>query len=353
MRSRVDDKIQWDADSYGDNFRNSEVEEESVGGLPPERVAFEKAFLAEYGYSHEILLKVIEVFDEFAVRSGEAGGTVEALVFRQVLKHGAGLTETQVASFMDRFVLPIRSGWNRNFPKGCDANDVLPWRYFRGLSVLVRPFVEVSRSPRQFAISAPHLHRWGEYLTQSIFLGHLPEKLFQSKAMKSYQGSIAHKKGHEFAERVADAVREVLPNVRLEITLTELGAPSDPDLGDIDVFAWDQDAGVVLLIECKRLKSALNVRQVIQQLEEFRGDLTNPEDSLAKHQRRVSWLRENPEEVARISGIAKDEIRWMPLLVTSGRVPMSYIDATEFLRDQAIPFHDLVDRLPTLVRHRH
>ena len=349
LRSRVDDKIQSDAESYENNFDVSDPEEQISAERSPEVVAFESAFLAEFGFSPEILSKVVDVFTEFAFRSGDAGGTIESLVFRQVLKNGVGLTEKQVEVFLDRFVLPIRSAWDKKLPKGCDANDVLPWRYFRGLSVLVRPFIEVCRAPRQFAVSAPHLHRWGRYLVESISKGTLPEKLFQSTQMRSYLGSVANRKGHEFAVRVAEAMKKILPNVRLEINLTELGAPPDPDLGDIDVLAWDSTSGAVFLIECKRLKPALTVRQVIQQLEEFRGDASNPEDSLFKHQRRVEWLRSNPTEIERISGIPVNEIRWVSLLVTSGRVPMAFIDATNFSRSQVIRFQELDSRIPELV----
>jgi hypothetical protein len=266
-----------------------------------------------------------------------------------MLKEKAGLTDPQVDSFLERFVLPIRPSWDRKLPRGCDKSDVLPWRYYRGLSVLVRPFVEISRAPRNFAISAPHLHRWLGYLTSSIAEGHLPARIFQSSQMKSYLGSIAEKKGHQFNGEVAELLQTILPDQRVEIKMTELGTPAQPDLGDVDVLAWDTKSGVVLLIECKRLKLALTVRQVIQQLEGFRGDTANREDALAKHQRRVDWLKQNPGELSRVTGIPEDQISWNPLLVTSGRVPMAFIDAIDFSKDQVVPLRDVKDHVTNLI----
>lgn len=355
LKSRIDDKIKWDADAYDENFDVSDDKDEEVmvecpREEVPEIAAFQKAFCAEFGFPYDSLSRIIEIFTEFAMKRGDGGGTLESLLFMSLLKQGCGLSAPQVESFINRFVLPIRPAWNKNLPKGCDMNDVLPWRYFRGLSVLVRPFVEISRSPRQFAISAPHLHRWHRYLTQSISQGHLPERLFKSEEMRRYLGSVAHRKGHEFTKNVAAVVAEALPDLRVEIKMTALGAPQSPDLGDIDILAWSPKGKIVLLIECKRLKTALTVRQVIQQLEEFRGDPTNPQDSLVKHQRRVDWLKHNPFGVANLTGMSPELIRWKPLLVTSGRVPMSYLDAMEFSRDQVVPFQDLATRLPKLIK---
>lgn len=348
LTTRVDDRIRWDAQAYDSYFPTQDLDasppEESSAAL----AAFEHAFRQEFGFAHNTLLKVIACFDEPAVSTGRAGGTLDSRSFRLLLTQKIGLTSQQADAFVERFTLPLRPAWDRKLPKGCEIGDVLPWRFFRGVSVLVRPFVEISRHPRVFAISAPHLHRWREYLTRSIISGHLPDRLFLSEAMKSYIGRSSHKRGHEFTRDVAASIQALLPNQRTEIYLTELGAPSDPDLGDIDVLAWDPASGSVFLIECKHLKPALTVRQVIQQLEEFRGE-QDGEDSLAKHQRRVEWLKANPNKLAQLTGIDTSEIRWFPLLVTSGRVPMSFVDAIHFSKDQVVVDDDLVAHITSIV----
>ena len=351
LKSRMDDKIEWDADAYDSYFGQPEAQEKPRDEAPAEVVAFQRAFSDEFGFAYSVLDKVIEHFDELAVTQGRFGGSLSCQEIRWMLKEEVGLSDPQTKSFLEHFILPIRPSWKKELPLGCDHNDVLPWRYYRGLSVLVRPFVEVSRSPRQFAISAPHLHRWVRYLTHSISEGTLPAKLFQSVGMKSYLGSIADKKGHQFTEETANRVQEMLPDQRVEIKMTELGAPADPDLGDVDVFAWDQNSGLVLLIECKHLKTALTVRQVIQQLENFRGDTEDKDDALGKHQRRVEWLKANPNKLSQLTGIHPSNIRWLPLLVTSGRVPMSFVDAINFPREQVVPEKELETRMSSILEN--
>ena len=166
--------------------------------------------------------------------------------------------------------------------------------------------------------------------------------------MKSYLGSLADKKGHEFTNEVASDLQPILAGQKVEIKLTELGAPQNPDLGDIDVLAWDSNTGLVFLIECKRLKSALTVRQVIQQLEEFRGDQT-VKDSLAKHQRRVDWVMANAGKISNLTGISESSIRWIPLLVTRSRVPMSFVDAIGFPKGQVVPAKELACHVTALL----
>ncbi|MFT6862742.1 MAG: hypothetical protein ACJAVK_001301 [Akkermansiaceae bacterium] len=349
LKSRMDDHIQWDAEAYDGYFDSPKPQEDPPQELPPEAIAFKRAFRAEFGFSYDALDTVVAHFDQLAISQQRSGGSLDARVLRRMLKGEAGLNDAQVTSFLKRFVLPIRPSWNSKLPPGCDVNDVLPWRYFRGLSVLVRPFVEISRSPRMLVISAPHLHRWHRYLTNSILEGHLPEKLFQSSEMRSYLGSIAFKKGHQFTEQVSEELKLILPDLKVEVYMTALGAPAMPDLGDIDVLAWDEKTGIVLLIECKRLKTALTVRQVTQQLEDFRGNMNDKEDALAKHQRRVDWLKKNAGELSQITGIPSARIQWTPLLVTSGRVPMSFVDAIDFPKEQVVPMRDLESHVSNLL----
>ncbi len=344
ITSRVDDRIKWDADAYDSHFFNPAASDDEPTGENPEVQAFRRAFQAEFGFAFDKLTEVIDFFAELALTQQQGGGIIPSVILTKILKDRIGLAESQIDTFLQRFVLPIRPQWDRNLPDECLKSDVFPWRFFRGLSVLVRPFVEVRCSPRVFAVSATHLIRWRRYLANSIADGHLPDRLFSSAGMKKYLGSVADKKGHEFTKSVAADLSSLLPNQRVEIRMTELGAPSSPDLGDIDILAWDAKTETVFLIECKRLKAALTVPQVIQQLEEFRGN-QKEKDSLAKHQRRVEWLKKNPAKLSEMIGIPGEAIRWAPLLVTRGRVPMSYLDAFGCPKEQVIPATELPDHI--------
>lgn len=348
LTSRLDDRIRWDAESYETNWVDLDSEA-YVEDVSQDVVLFEQAFLAEFGFAHETLDKLLEVFSEFAVRMGEGGGTLDDALLRQLLKNGIGLSDEQVEVFLDRFVLRIRPVWNKDLPDGCEPNDVLPWRFFRALSILVRPIVEVDQSPSVYAISATHLHRWRYYFTNTLLEGYLPERMFNSEEMRSYLGGLAKRKGGRFEKNVAEEMEKRLPQAQDGVKMRGLGkADADPS-DDVDVVAWDEETEVVFLVECKHLKPTLTVAQVIKQLENFRGDQTNSEDSLAKHLRRIRWLKSNPEGVSRLTGISPDNILWVPLLVTSGRVPMSFLDAIDYPKEQVLAFQDLENRILSIV----
>jgi hypothetical protein len=195
LRSLMDDKIRWDSEAYDSYFGESEPQANSGDEVPPEAFAFKRAFRAEFGLPYDALERIIGHFDELAVSQRRAGGSLGSREMRWMLKDVVRLTDPQITVFLDRFALPIRPAWNRELPRGCDKTDVLPWRYFRGLSVLVRPFVEISQSPQQFAVSAPHLHRWQRYLTHSITEGHLRQGYSNPPRCKATSGVSQTRRG--------------------------------------------------------------------------------------------------------------------------------------------------------------
>ena len=341
LTSRVDDGIHYNAESYDDNFDNPAPDDIQNVDSDNTLEKFEKAFIAEYGFNLDSLNKVIDVFSEFAIKTNQASGSIDEPLLIQIFKHGVGFTDEQIERFLRKFVLPIRSGWNKDLPEECKINDVLPWRFFRGLSVLIRPFVEVSKSPRSFMISATHLERWRTYLIRSICNGELPDYIFESDEIKEYLGDLAQKEGGEFEQKVAAEFSKFGLHARQGLKMRELGKSDSDPSNDVDVVAWDQNSKSVFLIECKNLKRVLTVAQAIQQLENFRGDPDKPKDYLTKHLNRVDWLRDNPEKLSQITGIPSSEIYWIPLLITSGRVPMSYHDLINFNKDQVWPFSEL------------
>jgi hypothetical protein len=178
------------------------------------------------------------------------------------------------------------------------------------------------------------------YMLDNLERGVLPSRFFASPQMRSFLGRIVNRKGHVFAERVYDTFGTNGFVARLEIEMTELGAPATEGLGDIDVLAWDGTSSLVYAVECKRLLTALTAREVIQRLEDFRGD-KKAKDSLARHLRRIDWLKSHSEQLSKLTGIPVRGIRLTSLLVTSEIVPMQFYTNMQFPTDQVIPFDDL------------
>lgn len=122
--------------------------------------------------------------------------------------------------------------------------------------------------------------------------------------------------------------------------MTKLGAPKKEGLGDIDVLAWDRVSGNVLAIECKRLLPAITVREVIQRLEDFRGN-REEKDSLGRHLRRVDWLKKNLNLLAKYTRIPAVNIRLTPMLVTSETVPMQFFTEMNLPASHVVPYDEL------------
>ena len=120
-------------------------------------------------------------------------------------------------------------------------------------------------------------------------------------------------------------------NTRVELQMTELGAPAE--LGDVDVLAWNS-VGDVQLIECKRLQLPRTVAEVGELCRRFRGDA---KDQLDKHVRRVEWIKARLACLESVIGFVPDPDRVDVRLVTDTHVPMTYVKSLPIDADKIGP----------------
>src|SRR5690606_3080006 len=142
-----------------------------------------------------------------------------------------------------------------------------------------------------------------EYILTRTESGQLPQEFFRTESMKRYIGSANGERGLEFGEATADELREHGWTVRTEVAMSEFGGGAE--LGDVDVLAW-KNSGEVLIIECKRLQLAKTVAEVAEICRRFKGEA---KDELAKHIRRVNWLRDNVDAVRDVIGPHTGHVR--------------------------------------------
>jgi hypothetical protein len=341
LSHRSDAITQRAAESYDAHFQStgaSDTEETPVA--IDKLTALNEGFEPEFGFNVQKLIDLIDLWRDFALQSNTAGGFLAEHEIRPLLTDGCGFSSSAVDVFLDRFTLPIRSAWDHDLPARCTRQDVFPWRFRRHLSVLMRPLVQVAVSPRTWFVSASMFEKSVSYILDNLERGVLPSRFFASPQTRSFLGRIVNRKGHVFAKRVYDTFEINGFAGRLEIEMTELGAPATEGLGDIDVLAWDGASRLVYAVECKRLLTALTAREVIQRLEDFRGD-KKAKDSLARHLRRIDWLKSHSEPLSKLTGIPVRGMRLTSLLVTSEVVPMQFYADMQFPTDQVIPFDDL------------
>ena len=163
--------------------------------------------------------------------------------------------------------------------------------------------------------------------------GHMPLEFFTSDAMRSYIGAVNHTRGREFAESVAETLRMDGWLARTAVNMTELGG--SPELGDIDVLAWKPHA-TVQLIECKRLQLARTLAEIAEVCRRFRGEA---KDELARHIRRVDWLRSNRRNLNAIVGFEVEQEAIDARVVTNTHVPLTYLKALPLPPAKIGPLH--------------
>ena len=344
LSHRSDAATQRAADRYDAHFEAHAARDNDEDAIADRWTALNEGFEPEFGFGVQKLVDLIGVWREFALQSDASGGVLSEDEIRPLLVNGCGFSSTGADAFLERFSLPIRSAWNRDLPAKCSNQDVFPWRFRRQLSVLMRPLVQVETAPRTWFISASMFEKSVAYLLKNFERGVLPERMFASPTTRSFIGRIVNRKGHAFAEKVQEVFDTNATGSRLEIQMEELGAAAKDGLGDIDVLAWDSASGVVYAVECKRLLTALTAREVIQRLEDFRGD-RKTKDSLSRHLRRVDWLKNHLDRLSKLIRIPECSIGLTPLLVTSEIVPMQFYDDMHFPTEQVVAFNDLQDFL--------
>jgi hypothetical protein len=304
---------------------------------------FDRVFAPEFGFSIRLLFTLLDELRTMAVKTEVPGGEVTEDMMQSLLRV-SGFRPPDGEAFLRRFTLPIRGAWDADLPPGCRVYDVFPWRFRRQLSLNVRPLVQLSASPRAWLLSVPTFEKSVNYLLGHLERARFPKDHFHSPEMQAYVGNVTNKRGHDFAESVMKIFVESGHEAALEIEVARLGAPKKLGLGDVDVLAWEESSGRVYAVECKRLLAANSVREVVQRLEDFRGDKKEL-DSLARHLRRIEWLNQSPGALAKCTGILSERLRLIPLLVTSELMPMQFYEGMNFPTSHVLPVGELVKAL--------
>lgn len=318
----------------------------AVGGpaIPAAAVELDKVFVPEFGFSVMRLFDLLDCLRQVVAASKQVGGVFDEPTFDKILE-SCGFEVWQRQSFLDRFTLPKRTSWNADLPPRCKEADVFPWRFRRQLSLLTRPLVQLTAAPHAWYVSVPMLDQAITYFVGHVDEGNLPESFFASPEMRRYVGDCAQARGHDFASKVEAVFAGAGLKTKLEVEMSALGASKKDGLGDVDVLAWDVARWRVYVVECKCLRVAATIREVVQRLEDFKGD-RKEKDSLGRHLRRVDWLKKNIPQLARYTGVQENKLKIIPLLVTNETVPMQFFkEMTDFPAAQVVPLSELRRKL--------
>ena len=280
---------------------------------------FVNAWTAEYGLSFESFRQIFGALMDLAVARSSVVVRARPSDI-SLARANVGVSEADVTAFLKSFGLPRRTGWLAR-PGLDNPKDVNPWRYERRLSVMLKPLILLDEDGSEFIYGVGICREALLYVMDSVTDATFDKDVFISKPMRAWLGGRVDKLGSEFTAEVGALLQSLGWSVRLEIKLTELGAPKQPNLGDIDVLAWRPD-GRVLQIECKRLKASRTIAEIAQTCGRFRG---NVGDHLHKHLRRHEWVDGNRAAIAKYTGIDVETMVVRHPMVVSRPVPFGYL----------------------------
>ena len=296
---------------------------------------FLDAFHAEFGFTLQNAIDGFATLFKLAIDS-ESNVIVtsigELIAEMSEFKH---LPIDVCYKFIRAFGIVHRPKWDQP-PYGFKVRDIYPWRYQRRLSTTVRPVLVFGECENDEVIyGVGSMKRGLLHMFHEMERGGFPNEFFESEEMKKYVGRKNDKRGHEFANRVAQHLNLQGWKTCTEVQMKQLGAHAK--LGDVDVLAWNSSKQVQV-IECKNLRFARTVSEIAEICDRFRGGV---EDELGKHVNRIDWIKSNPVGLQKIVGFIPDKKIIEGKLVTSTRVPIMYLESLPIPTDQITTLVDL------------
>ena len=249
----------------------------------------ETATQAEFGLP---LSKLVELLS-FAIELGLYRPPIVRMRYEDVVANFAareGWNKQMVEDAIKMFLYRPRA----NFLKpgnGYRAEDVYPWRYGRRLSYLRRPFLVEEQDGTWLVWGHRHVKEAHHYLLQTCFGGRMQAS---SDAMKGLVSRYANREGEVFNDDVADRL-EAKPTLWVRRRLKKIGRGKTAILppGDIDVLVIDVSRTSIYVLECKNLAFARTPFELAAELRALTESTEHSRSLIAKHQRRVVWLKEH------------------------------------------------------------
>lgn len=289
---------------------------------------FEEAWNDEYDVDIDTVINILNLLENIGIQRKSAVYTIyESELISNA--ENSGIQREHLLIFIANFTLPARENWG-DIPNGFKVADISPWRFKRRLSSVAKPLFKIDGY-----IISPNLIRKGvAYLFANSYDGSIDEGFFNSKAMKSWIGTVRDKKGHEFNDHTKIRFEELGLSAESDVKVSKiLQRKMEKDFGDVDVLAWNKESGIVYLVECKDLEFSKTQGEIAKQIYEFRGQVRHDgkDDRLKKHLERCRTLKENSAALMKYLNI--QTLREIHIVLL-------------FKQVVPIPFHNPINELP-------
>lgn len=313
------DLFQQYFNSYITNMKGSSIQSKFTlpEPAPNNQSAFEDVFQVEFKLSYDTALKIIDTLYQLA--SSKKSVFLE-VTSNEIYNHKSNnITLDNIKIFMENFSLQEKLNWCM----GEDFKKTAPWRFGRRQSLSYKPIIKLNNETNSYIISINLLLETIGLIKEHFLMGNVNHDFLISKLAKKFIGSIANQQGSLFNKIVGICFEKAGLSAHTEIKMTILGAPKKPNIGDVDVIAYDATRQIIFICECKNLKQAKTIYEIASICKKFRGESS---DMLAKHLCRVDWIKENKENIRQFFNISPDiDIRIVTPLICSNIVPFMYI----------------------------
>jgi hypothetical protein len=315
---RVDD----DVNSYAEGFEEIEAVPTDTGPWPD---AFWQAWEEETGGTFDEMRKFFDILEDNVLKTRRAIVSIKKSQLWEFFNGEAAVSPSTAGRIVENLTLAGRPQW-RIVPAGFNEKDRFPWRFRRRLSPLRRPLIQIDSTDDPTFILAPGLVREAVvYMLGNYHRGDFPTWQLKPK-MRSWAGSSRHKMGSAFAQKVAERLTELGWKTVVEKKVTEiLRTGFGRDYGDVDVLAWNDATGRLLLCECKDLQYRKTEGEIAEQLSDYRGEINDEgkRDDLRKHLDRISLITQHLSKLQAYVGMSETP-RVEGHLIFRNPVPMQF-----------------------------
>lgn len=246
----------------------------------------DQAFTSEYGYSAQQLFNTLIELSKFSVEQSEVSTLLTCDQAISVIEKGNG-TPAEVC----KRILESRSLYKREkLISGVQWSEVQPWRSYRQLSLINKPFIRICNGGSDNILFGPKMLM----LTVSQILDRAASGLLSgnTKQFKKIMSQLANRAGRKLEDETYVHLAALGWKARSRIKRKITGVNGESFWGEVDVLAWKPDKRILIVMECKDLQKALNPYAFAEELRKFYEE-GSEESFVPKLQRKVSWFKEN------------------------------------------------------------
>ena len=321
-------------------------ESEEAATRDKRNTEFADVWKDEYGFSFEVMQAVRNGFHNILKddRKAVVKWARSELITRLVKE--TELPPDTIHSCLGPFTYTPRETWNSS-PEGMGDWAWSPWRFQRPLSIVTRPIIQFDDSDDPTLIIAPAMIT--THLSNFIIgarTGDMERRLFKENGpMFKWIDRINSETGEAFNEKVAECFREIGWKARANLSDGQIfNRKKTQGFGDVDVLAWNEVGGRVLVIECKDLSTDKTIGEIAKRLEKYQGETNSKgkKDDLKKHLDRCEVIE---AEKSKVEVFVEMQIKQIErVLLFSGPTPLQFSAITDRHRVAVVTFADIKQR---------